>query len=352
MGFWKDDWETAQELFEAWWARKGLALYVTAPKDEPWEIVPTPEPPPSVEERRLDPEFRLAQAMHWMSRTYFGGVAFPFFETEIGPGSLGTFLGSEPDFAPDTVWYRPLAQEPEDWPHLVFDPENSWFRHHMALIETGARAANGRFLVGIPDLIENVDTLAQLRDSQTLMMDFVERPEWVKAKLWEINRVYFDAFEAMSRPIRDARGGNAFAAFQIWGPGRTAKIQCDASAMFSPAMFAEFVVPALTEQCEWLDYSMYHLDGTQCICHLDQLLSIDSLDAIEWTPQAGVEGGGSPRWYDLYRRIKAGGKSVQAIGVQYDEVLPLIDAVGPEGLYVMTTAPNESAARKLVEAIV
>ena len=72
------------------------------------------------------------------------------------------------------------------------------------------------------------------------------------------------------------RSSSTFGAFGIWAPGKTAKLQCDASAMFSPDMFQRFVVPSLTEQCEWLDYSMYHLDGSQAMCHLDALLGIDA----------------------------------------------------------------------------
>jgi hypothetical protein len=350
MAFWKEDWDIARDELVAWWRHKGLALRVTAPKDEPWEDVPEPEAL-SIEESWLDPEYRLAERLRGMSRTFYGGVAYPYFDTQIGPGSLGTFLGSEPGFAPDTVWYHPLPMEPDEWPRLTFDPQNPWFKKHMALIDKGVGAANGRFLVGIPDLIENIDTLAQLRDGETLMMDLIERPDWVKEKVWEINQAFFGAFDAMYAKTRDAWGGSCFAAFGIWGPGRTAKVQCDASAMFSPDMLKEFVVPALAEQCEWLDYSMYHLDGTQCFGHLDHLLEIDALDAIEWTPQAGIEGGGSPRWYDLYRRIKAGGKSVQAIGVRYEEVMPLIDAVGAEGMFIETWAPDEASARKLVDSL-
>ena len=114
----------------------------------------------------------------------------------------------------------------------------------------------------------------------------------------------------------------------IWGPDKTAKVQCDAAAMISPAMLAEFVVPALTEQCEWLDYSMFHLDGTQCIPHLDILLEIDALNAVKWTPQAGIEDGGDPRWYDLYRRVLAADKSIQAVRVLPHEVIPLLENVG------------------------
>lgn len=63
------------------------------------------------------------------------------------------------------------------------------------------------------------------------------------------------------------------------------------------------------------------------------------------------EGGGHPRWYDLYRRIKAGGKSVQAIGVKPDEVIPLLDAVGPKGMYVQCQAASEAEADALLAKV-
>ena len=110
-------------------------------------------------------------------------------------------------------------------------------------------------------------------------------------------------------------------------------------------------MPGLTEQCEWLDYSMYHLDGTQAIPHLDALLSIDALDAIEWTPQVSAPQGGDPMWFDLYRRILAAGKSVQAIGVRPDEVIPLLDAVGPAGMFLMVSVDSEAEAHAVVEAV-
>jgi len=114
--------------------------------------------------------------------------------------------------------------------------------------------------------------------------------------------------------------------------------------MFSPAMFKQFVLPALTEQCERLDYSLYHLDGTQCICNLDILLEIDALDAIEWTPQAGIEGGGDPRWYDMYKKILATGKSVQIIGIDVNNVEQVLDAVGNEGVYLALQMADEREA--------
>lgn len=345
---WMGDWSAARERLAAWWAGDGLALCLEAPADEPWADVPDPGPPQSLEQQWLDPAYRLARSEWQMSNTWYGGCAFPYFDIQIGPGSLGLLMGGTGHLAHDTVWYEPWSDDPEAWPALSIRRDGPWWRHHVDLINAGCRQAEGRYLIGIADLIENVDTLIQLRGAEALLMDLHERPTWVHAKLAETNEAFFEVFQELFDLVKDSWGGNAFAAFKLWGPGKTAKVQCDAAAMISPKTLKDFVVPYLAEQCAWLDYSMYHLDGTQALPHLDTLLAIPELDAIEWTPQAGLPGGGDPLWYDLYRRIRAGGKAVQAIGVRHEQVLPLIDAVGPEGLFIMTQTRTQAEAEELV----
>jgi hypothetical protein len=183
-------------------------------------------------------------------------------------------------------------------------------------------------------------------------MDLLERPDWVKDQIARINQCFFEVYDAMLPYARDSWGGTTYTAFGLWAQGKVAKVQCDFSCMISSKMFQEFVVPSLTEQCAWIDYSMYHLDGTTALHHLDSLLEIEPLDAIQWTPGAGHPGGGSPEWYDIYRRIKAAGKSVQAIDVAPAEIAPLIDAVGPEGMYILVTGcATETEARLLVDGL-
>ncbi|MDF1515228.1 MAG: cobalamin-binding protein, partial [Anaerolineae bacterium] len=177
------------------------------------------------------------------------------------------------------------------------------------------------------------------------------RPDWVIQKVWETNQVFFEAYDRIYDIIKLEDGSSVFGAFHLWGPGKVAKVQCDTSAMFSPAMFETFVVPALTAQCTWLDYSMFHLDGHQCIKHLELLLAIDSLDAIEWTPDPQVPSGGHPRWYPMYRRILEAGKSVQAIGVKPEEVIPLLDALGGKGMYIMTRFEDREQAEKMQKLV-
>lgn len=348
---WKDDWAEARRNWIRWWNGEGLALSVTAPRRTPIERVPPPPPAPAdLAARWCDPAYRAARAEWEIAHTAYLAEAFPYFAAQIGPGSLGTFLGSQPNFAPDTVWYEPCIADADAFGPLRFEPAgNRWLDVHVALVDEALRRSRGRYLVAPPDLIENIDTLAALRGTQTLLVDLLERPAWVHARLGEINEAFFRAFDLFFAKVRDAEGGSAFI-FDIWGPGRTCKVQCDFSCMISPRMFREFVVPPLEEQCRWLDYAMYHLDGTTAVHHVQALCEIPSLRAIEWTPQAGLPGGGSPEWYDLYRRLRAGGKAVQAVGVRPEEVVPLIEAVGPEGLCIQTRCADEDEARRLVDA--
>jgi hypothetical protein len=355
---WKTNWNETRERFVDWWDRQGLLVGMWGAPEvgrAVHEDAARPAPPTTIEERYCNAAFRAADNHYRLSRSIFPLDVLPCAVTDLGPGSLALFLGAKPGFAEDTVWFHPCIEqelEPEKLPPLRFDPDHRWWRTTEEILRRCVELARVKYLVGCPDLIENVDVLSSLRGAQTLLMDMVERPEWVEQKIGEINEVWFAAYSRIYDLIRLDDGSSTFGAFYLWGPGKTAKVQCDCSAMFSPKMYQRFVVPALTTQCEWLDHALYHLDGTQAMVHLDTLLQIEPLDAIEWTPQAGIETGGNPRWYDLYRRILAGGKSVQVVNVDPGEVQPLLDAIGPKGVYLLVQFKDEREAeqvRQLVE---
>jgi len=337
---WKENWPEVKEHYLRWWRQEGLVVVphvplsvaVAAPPRDPTAV--DPGLPGDGATRHADPAYVTASSHHWQAHSVHALDALPIGRVDLGPGSLALYLGSEPGFSIDTVWFHPLADQSVLERPLRFDPANRWWQHQLALVDAALARSAGRYPVGFPDLIENLDILASLRDTQALMIDLLERPAWVKQKIAEINRIYREVYDALHERIVLPDGSSCFNAFHLWGPGRTAKVQCDALAMISPAMFREFVQPALAEQCDWLDCAMFHLDGTQAIAHLPTLLEIPGLDAIEFTPQAGIEGGGHERWWPLYRQILAAGKSVQIVAVKPPEVAPLLDAIGPHGVYL------------------
>ncbi|MBA7537643.1 hypothetical protein ES705_29912 [subsurface metagenome] len=248
--------------------------------------------------------------------------------------------------------YKGAETDPKNHTPFRFDVDSHWWKIHERLLELSMVRGREKYCVGCPDFVENIDILSALRGPQDLLLDMIESPDWVNEKILEINSVWFEVYNRVYEIVKDEEGNAYYKSFNLWGAGKTAKVQCDASSLFSPDMFERFVLPALTEQCNWLDYSMFHLDGHQCIPHhLDLLLSIEHLDAIEWTADPQVPGGGSSRWYSMYRKILEAGKSVQAIEVQPGEVVPLLDAVGGKGMHIRTSVQLEREAELLNKSV-
>jgi hypothetical protein len=84
--------------------------------------------------------------------------------------------------------------------------------------------------------------------------------------------------------------------------------------MISPEMFADFMVPVLSDITARLDYCMYHWDGPGAIPHHDHLLSVPGITMLQWTPGAGVETIMDSRWWPLYHKTLEAGKRLALLG--------------------------------------
>ena len=332
---WKPDWPIVRERFIDWWNGKGFLVgcWSGVHLRHPHTAIAAPEQPRSLEQQWVDVPWRVEQSRRSAAWSGYPLDTLPVADPWFGPGSLALYLGSPPTWQSDTVWFNPCIADPDNHPPIRFDAENPWWKLQLLLIRGMLDAAAGDYFVGAPDMAENWDALGSLRESQSLLLDMIERPAWVRNRIDEINDAYFQIYDRVYEMLRHQDGMTGW--FRTWAPGKVAKVQCDGCSMFSPAMFREFVVPALTRQCDWLDRSLYHLDGSQCLPHLDALLEIESLDAIEWTPDPKVPQGGSPHWYDLYRRILKAGKRVQVLNPAPEEIPPLFDAIGADGVYCL-----------------
>ena len=129
------------------------------------------------------------------------------------------------------------------------------------------------------------------------------------------------------------------------------KLQSDISTMISVDDYRRFVQPFIREQCQKIDYTLYHLDGVGATHHLPALLEIEELNAIQWTPGVGEPQGGSPKWYDLYRRILDAGKSIMACWVTLDELRPLLDNIGGNGVHLEMDFHNEDEVEQALRIV-
>jgi hypothetical protein len=347
----KPDWDRSKKRFEAWWRGEctdRVLLQVHAPKKDTAGAPPAPNPPSTLEEQRLNADYRIAVFESQMARTHYGGDAFPYIDTHIGPGTMSLYLGATPTFMPETVWYDPCIDDITTAPVPEFDDANRFWQCTLDLSRKGVERLAGRALVSFPDLIEGLDTISSLAGNDELLFYLVDAPEHVHRFQEALTGRYFEYHDRLYEIIKDEGGGSCFSAFHVWGPGRIAKVQCDFSAMISPAMYEEFVVPYLARQCARLDFSVFHLDGPCCLQHLDLLLSIKELNAIQWTPGAGQPCACDACYIPLYRKIRAAGKSCMIRGGNPDQARELVEALGPEGLDIQIGVGSQDEAEEVV----
>jgi len=73
--------------------------------------------------------------------------------------------------------------------------------------------------------------LASLRGSEELLLELVDKPEWVHACQERLVGLYFQYYDRLYDICKAVTAAWSFTAFQVWAPGRMAKLQTDFSAM-------------------------------------------------------------------------------------------------------------------------
>ena len=307
----REDMDDVRERLTTWWNGGDIgrpAMDVQAPRPEPIEdieVMPEPEGWTG-NYSTADYDYRVNISARACINTYYLGEAVPAVAPDLGAGCLGLYLGCPGAETLGTVWFKPCMESPED-ARFQFDPDNFYWQFTLRLAREQLRIGKGKFLLQFPDLIEGLDTLAAMRGNEKLLIDLLERPDWVHECLRHITDLYFHYYDILYDWLRDEVGGSVFWA---WAPGRMVKLQCDFSAMISPEMFGEFMVPVLTEMCDRISYSMYHWDGPGAIPHHDHLLSIARLLMLQWQPGAGQPPTWHKEWWPLYHKSFDAGKKV------------------------------------------
>jgi hypothetical protein len=305
--FTEEDWQRIKRDWSAWWAgdldRPLLTLEVKEYfPSEPWTHLTRfgLEKPVDQILDEIEPEL---EGTHWL------GDAYPKWWVNCGPGVVAAFLGSTPIWRPDTTWFSPLegihALE-EIQPR--FDPTHPWWRRALDYTQLAMERWGDQVVVGTTDLGGNLDILASLRGSQSLLMDLGDAPDEVDRLVKTITSIWLKCYDELNALISKSGRGNACWA-PLWSPGQGYMLQSDFSYMISPRMFRRFVMPDITACCDHMDYAFYHLDGNGQLSHLDDLLSLPRLRGIQWVP-----GDGQPQaeaWPELIKRIRNAGKLVQ-----------------------------------------
>ena len=350
---WKPNLEETKKHYIDWWNHKGIVLNMWEHFQEgvkPHADVPMPPASKTLDQKWFDPEWRAEYLDWYVAHSSMKADMLPVANTQLGPGSLAAILGGVFEGGEDTIWIHPNPNYTDDIKFDINDPANKNWQLHKDLLRACKKKAAGNYYVGMPDLMEGMDVLAAMKGTDKVLLDTVMQPEVLERQMQQINDIYFKVFDELYDIIREG-DEMAFCYFSSWAPGKMTKLQSDISTMISVEDYRRFVQPFIREQCQKIDYTLYHLDGVGAMHHLPALLEIEELNAIQWTPGVGEPQGGSPKWYDLYKKILAGGKSIMACWVTLDELRPLLDNIGGNGVHLEMDFHNEDEVEKAMRIV-
>ena len=350
MNTWKQNLEEAKKHYINWWDHKGIVLNMWEHFQEgvkPHADIPEPKPYKDLNQRWFDPQWRAEYLDWYVAHSSLKADMLPVANTQLGPGSLAAILGGVFEGGEDTIWIHPNPNYTDD---IKFDANHPNWLLHKELLKACKQKAQGHYYVGMPDLMEGMDVLAAIKGTDKVLLDTVMQPEVLEHQMQQINDIYFQVFDELYDIIREG-DEMAFCYFSSWAPGKMSKLQSDISTMISVDDYRRFVQPFIREQCQKIDYTLYHLDGVGAMHHLDALLEIKELNAIQWTPGVGEPQGGSPKWYDLYKKILAGGKSIMSCWVTLNELRPLLDNIGGDGVHLEMDFHNEQEVEQALRIV-
>ena len=243
---------------------------------------------------------------------------------------LPGMLGSRMRILPQNVLGDEQRRSWDEALRIRLDPDHPWFRKYMEFAATLVRAADGRFPVSHSPEIGPTDLHAVLRGHTDSVLDLADEPEKSAELLWRLGEISRDVTEALWKRVPLFHGGYFDAQYSLWAPGPIIRMQEDASAVYSPALYRRFVQPVDRMLAAHFASSFIHLHSTSMFL-LDAFLEIGEIQCFEVNNDAS-----GPPVRDMVRyfqRIQKAGKPLLIRGSFTPEELRLLmDSLEPRGL--------------------
>lgn len=328
----KPDYERTHARFEAFWHREII--------DRPPVSIPLPKPGakprwaqrsyPDHSSRWLDIDERVSQIEADLANIDFLYDSLPIAWPNLGPGIFSAWCGCPYSFGEETGWTKPAILDWGcDFDSVRLDMGHPLFQKTVEFTQKLLGRAEGKFIVGLTDFHPGGDHLAALRDPANLAVDLMENPDWVRRALERSYPEYYAAYGVFYRMLRE-KNMPITSWTSIIHDGSFYLPSNDFSCMIGKRMFDEFFLPGIAQECAFYERSLYHLDGPGALKHLDSLLEIRELDAVQWVCGYGNEGFG--RWAQVYQKIQKAGKGIQLM-CHVSELSQVFETLRPEGVW-------------------
>jgi hypothetical protein len=245
---------------------------------------------------------------------------------------LAGMLGCKVRILPSTVVGEEMSLEWDRALAVELDCQGAWYRKHMEFADALVALAAGRFPVSHAAEIGPTDLHALLRGHTRSLMDLIDEPEQSARLLAQLGGIFREVTDAIWKRLPLFHGGYFDAQYSLWAPGPIARMQEDATAVYSPALYRRFVQPVDRTLARHYDYSFIHLHSTSMFL-LDAFLEVEEIRCFEVNIDA--LGPGVAAMIPHFLRIQAAKRPLLIRGAFTPaELRQVTDALDPRGLFL------------------
>ncbi|MEI6520596.1 MAG: hypothetical protein WCO98_11260 [bacterium] len=341
------DWQMRLQRQDAFWNceiidRPVMNMAISKPDPNyPW---PNKEYT-NMKEKWLDFDTRAEQAVAGVMNTEYLGDSLPNAVPNLGPEVFSAFFGCDMDFSEGTTWSIPNLLDWADVDKIKFTEDNFYWKKIEEFTDKLLEVGKGKFYTGITDIHPGGDAIAAFRDPLEFNIDMIDYTDEVKQILNYVNEIYCRVMTHYCDKLQ--KNNQAISSwYGITSSKRHYAPSNDFSCMVSKKMFDDVFLPGIITECKHNEASIYHLDGPNALQHLDSLLEIKELNAIQWVYGAG--NGRASDWMPVYKKCQAAGKGLQ-IGLGIDEIDYFMSELKPNGLWLSTGVDSKETADAVIK---
>lgn len=212
------------------------------------------------------------------------------------------------------------------------DAANPWFVKYVEFAQALVEASRGEFPVGHSPEIGPTDLHAVLRGHTRSILDLADEPEKSAELLARLAGIFREVTVELWKRLPLFHGGYFDPQYSLWSPGPIIRMQEDATAAYSPALYRRFVQPVDRHLAGAFPNSFIHLHSTSMFL-LEAFLEICEIRCFQINQD--VLGPPVGRMVSYFERVQRAGKPLLIRGsFTPDELRLLLDSLDPRGLFL------------------
>ena len=264
--------------------------------------------------------------------------------TEAVPWLQGT-LGHKLRILPGSILGEGRRLAWEELKDVHLDHESTWFKKYIEFIQALVKRAGGRFPVSHGTLDGPSDMTAGFRGHDRFIFDLIDEPARASRLLRQCGDIFREITEEVWRHIPLFCGGYYDAQYQLWAPGPIARLQEDATGIYSPEFYRRFLQPIDRELAGHFAYGFMHLHSTSMFL-LDAFLEVETIRCFEINYD--VSGPPLEDMIPYYRMVQEADRPLLVRGsFTPDEARLLMDSLEPCGLYLYIMVESQEEIEAL-----